>query len=115
MLIALIVGLVGVGASALAGHVMMGVLGCVGLVLGLVNARLVQRSVVKVIGSENPTRKALSVSSAKRLVVITLLAVAFGIFLRPDGIGVFIGLAASQFIINVHNVLPAIKELRQHE
>jgi hypothetical protein len=46
--------------------------------------------------------------------VITLLAVAVGIFLRPDGLGVFLGLATFQLIMMVSTVTPVMKERRAH-
>ncbi|MGH3621150.1 MAG: ATP synthase subunit I [Sciscionella sp.] len=113
LLIALLIGAVGVLVGGLAGHVMMGVLGCVGMLIGVVNTRLLQRSVVKVISSEEPSKKALSVSSGRRLLLVTLLALALGFFVRPDGLGVFFGLAIFQFIMIVHTVLPVMKGLRQ--
>lgn len=112
LLIALLIGAVGVLVAGLVGHVMMGVLGCVGMLLGLVNARMLQRSVVKVISSDNPTKKALAVSSAQRLMVVTVLALAFGFFLRPDGLGVFLGLAIFQFVMIMHVTLPVMKGFR---
>jgi hypothetical protein len=109
---------VGVGAVALLvaslfGHPAMGILGCIGLGLGLFNTRLLQRDIVKVIARENPSKKAVGVLSARRLLVITAIAVALGIFVRPDGLGVFLGLAAYQFINMAHTVGPVMKERRR--
>ena len=113
LLLAAGVGVVGLIVSVVLGHIVMGVLGCIGLGLGLLNSRLLQRDVVKVISKENPTKKAVGTYSARRLLLITLLAVALGIFIRPDGLGVFLGLAAYQFINIAHTALPVVKELRQ--
>lgn len=113
LLISAGVGAAGLVISALFGHVVMGILGCVGLGLGLMNTRMLQRDVVKVISSDNPAKKAVGMLSARRLVVITLIAVALGIFVRPDGLGVFFGLAVYQFINIGHTVMPAVKEMRQ--
>jgi hypothetical protein len=108
-----VLGAVGLIVSALLGHFVMGLLGIVGLGLGLFNTRLLQRDVAKVIAEENPSRKALGVDSARRLIMITLVAVALGVFVRPDGLGVFFGLALYQFINIGHTALPVVKELRQ--
>ncbi len=113
LIISAIVGAVALIVSALLGHVVMGILGCIGLGLGLFNTRLLQRDVVKVIAEDNPSRKALGVDSARRLIMITLVAVALGVFIRPDGLGVFFGLAVYQFINIGHTALPVVKELRQ--
>jgi hypothetical protein len=113
LLVSVAVGVVGLVVSAVFGHVLMGILGCVGLGLGLYNTRLLQRDVVKVIAQDNPTKKAVGVLSARRLLFITAIAVALGIFIRPDGLGVFFGLAVYQFINIAHTALPVLKERRQ--
>ncbi|HEV8562285.1 MAG TPA: ATP synthase subunit I [Actinophytocola sp.] len=111
--IAAAVGAVGLLVCGLFGHIVMGILLVVGLGLGLFNTRLLQRSVVKVISSENPSRTAIGRSSLPRLLLITGLAVALGIFLKPDGFGVFLGLAVFQVIILGTTALPVMKERRQ--
>jgi hypothetical protein len=113
LLVATIVGVAGVVVGALFGHVVMGVLGCVGLGLGLFNARLLQRDVVNVIARDQPNKMAVGMLSARRLVIITAIAVALGIFVRPDGLGVFFGLAIYQFINIGHTAMPVLKERRQ--
>ena len=100
-------------ASGLLGHILMGVLGCVGLGLGLLNTRLVQRSVSKVTITENPSKKALAFSALGRLAIITAIALVVGILVRPDGIGIFIGLAVFQLIIIASTSASAVKGLRQ--
>jgi hypothetical protein len=113
LLVSALVGTAALVVSALLGHIMMGILGCIGLGLGLVNSRLLQRDVLQVISKENPSRKAVGVLSARRLLIITAIAVALGIFIRPDGLGVFFGLAAYQFINIAHTAMPVLKERRQ--
>jgi len=110
VIVAMFVGAAGLLVCGLFGHIVMGILIIVGLGLGLLNTRLLQRSVVKVISSENPNKKAIGRSSLPRLLFIAGLAVAFGIFLKPDGFGVFFGLAAFQVIIIATTVTPVIKE-----
>lgn len=111
-LIAAGVGAVGLVVCGLLGHIVMGILGVIGLGLGLFNTRLLQKSVLRVISSENPSRKAIGLSSVQRLILITALAVALGIFIRPDGLGVFFGLAIFQVIIIGSTALPVLKERR---
>jgi len=113
LLIAAVIGAAGLVVSGFMGHIVMGILGCIGLGLGLFNTRLMQRDVAKVIAEDNPSRKALGIDSARRLMMITLVAVALGIFVRPDGLGVFFGLAIYQFINIANTTLPVMKELRQ--
>lgn len=113
LLVSVLVGVAGLVVAALLGHIVMGLLGCVGLGLGLVNTRLLQRDVLNVISRDNPSKKAVGVLSARRLLVITAIAVALGIFVRPDGLGVFFGLAVYQFINIAHTAMPVLKERRQ--
>jgi ATP synthase I chain len=113
MLIAAAVGAVGLVVAGVLGHIVMGILGIIGLGLGLLNTRLLQRSVVKVISSENPSKTAIGRSSVPRLLLITALAVALGIFLRPDGLGVLLGLAVFQVIIIGTSAAPVMKERRK--
>lgn len=115
LVLSVVIGLVGFVVSVVFGHPVMGILGCVGLGLGLFNHRLLQRSVVRAISTESPTRKALTISSAQRLLLITLLAVAMGIFLRPDGLGVFIGLAVFQVITVTNTLVPVMKGRHENE
>ncbi len=113
LLVAAFLGAAAVVVSALFGHVLMGVLGCVGLGLGLFNTRMLQRDIVNVIAKEKPNKMAVGMLSARRLVIITGIAVALGIFVRPDGLGVFFGLAVYQLINIGHTAMPVLKERRQ--
>lgn len=112
LITSVIVGLAGLVGCIIAGHPVMGILGIIGLGLGLFNNRLLQRATVKVISGDNPTRRAMMGSSAQRLAVITLIAIALGFFVRPDGLGIFVGLAVYQIINMAHTAAPVIKELR---
>jgi hypothetical protein len=112
-LIAAGVGVVALVVCGLLGHIVMGILGVVGLALGAVNTRMLQKSVAKVISSPNPSRTAIGRTSVPRLLLITAIAFALGIFLRPDGLGVFFGLAAFQVIILATTVQPVLKERRK--
>ncbi|HEV3356728.1 MAG TPA: ATP synthase subunit I [Pseudonocardiaceae bacterium] len=106
-------GVIAVVLGAIFGHIVMGILFCIGLILGVVNARMLQRSVVKVISSENPTRRAMTGASVQRLLIIAAIALALGFFIRPDGLGVFFGLVVFQLIFVAHTLLPVMKERRK--
>lgn len=113
MLIAAAVGVVGLLVTALLGHIMMGAFGIVGLGLGVLNTRLLQKSVAKVISSDNPSKMAVGRTSVPRLLMITAVAFGIAIFVRPDGLGVFFGLAVFQVIIVGTTVAPVVKERRK--
>ncbi|MFC0433221.1 ATP synthase subunit I [Kutzneria buriramensis] len=112
-LMAAAMGVLALVVSGLLGHILMGVFGVVGLGLGLLNTRLVQRSVGKVTVTENPSKKALAFSALGRLAIITAIALGIGLFIRPDGIGIFLGLAVFQLIIIASTSASAVKGLRQ--
>jgi hypothetical protein len=97
--VAIFVGVVGLVVTGLLGHILMGGFLIVGMGLGLLNTRLLQKSVAKVIASDNPNKKAIGKSSVPRLMLITALAFGIGVFVRPDGLGVFFGLVIFQLII----------------
>jgi hypothetical protein len=97
--VAIFVGVVGLAVTGLLGHILMGGFLIVGMGLGLLNTRLLQKSVAKVIASDNPNKKAIGKSSVPRLMLITALAFGIGVFVRPDGLGVFFGLVIFQLII----------------
>jgi hypothetical protein len=94
------VGVAAVLVTGLLGHVLMGLFACVGLALGALNTRLVQRSVVKYGTSDAPNKRARFTRSVLgRLALITVLALGIGILVRPDGLGVFAGLAFFQMMM----------------
>lgn len=103
----------GLVASGLLGHIWMGACGVLGLALGLLNIKLVQRAVAKVTAEDHPSKQKLAVSSAGRLALVTVVALGFGIFFKPDGLGVFVGLAVFQVILVINTSVPVLKGLRQ--
>jgi hypothetical protein len=113
VLIAAGVGALGLLVTGLFGHIMMGAFGIVGIGLGVLNTRLLQKSVAKVIASENPSKMAVGRTSVPRLMLITALAFGIAIFVRPDGLGVFFGLAIFQVIIIGTTAAPIMKERRK--
>jgi hypothetical protein len=109
---------VGVGAvivTALLGHPLMGVFACLGIALGAGNSWLVQRSVVVYAASELPNKKALFAKNVLgRLAIITLISVGIALFIRPDGLGTFAGLAFFQMLMIGGASVPVYKQLK-HE
>ncbi|HEX4226392.1 MAG TPA: hypothetical protein VHZ97_28780 [Pseudonocardiaceae bacterium] len=104
---------VGIALGAVFGHVVMGILFLIGLVLGLANARMLHRAALRAISEQNSTKRAMAGSSLQRLLVITIIALALGFFVRPDGLGVFFGLVVFQLIFVAHTLLPVMKERRK--
>lgn len=110
------VGGVAVVVSTLFGRPLLGLFGCLGLALGMLNFYLLRRQVLRMVGTAataTVTRKQVGFSSLSRLMVITILAIALAVLVRPDGIAVFVGLAVCQLVMGARAVVPAVKELRK--
>jgi hypothetical protein len=91
----------------------LGVFIFVGLAIGLANAVLVLAAVTRITSSETPSKQKMALSSASRLLVITAVALVIGFAVRPNGIGLFFGLAVFQVIQVLNTTLPVLKGLRQ--
>jgi len=91
----------------------LGALIFAGLLLGLLNARLVLFAVARITSKETPSKQKMALSSGSRLLVITAIALVIGFLLKPNGIGLFFGLAVFQVIQVLNTTLPVLKGLRQ--
>jgi peptidoglycan biosynthesis protein MviN/MurJ (putative lipid II flippase) len=106
------IGVIAVVLTALAGHVLMGVFGCLGLALGALNSRMVQRAVLSYGQSEATNKKAMFTRSIlARLGLVTLVALACAYFIHPDGFGVFAGLAFFQMLMLGGASVPVYRQL----
>jgi len=112
---AAVVAVVGVMLTIVIGNPLMGVFAVLGLALGLLNAVLVRRAAARFAITDSPRKATFAVSALGRLALITVLAVGFALIIRPDGIGVFIGLAAFQLLMIGAGLVPLLKELRASE
>ena len=112
-LISIALAAVAIAAAAFTGHPMVGVFFGVGLLLGLLNAILVQRSVASITAKEHPMKSSMALNSATRLAVITVvgLIIAF-VFRHAGGLGVLFGLALFQVLLVLSTALPVWKKLR---
>jgi hypothetical protein len=105
-------GVVAVVVTALAGHPWAGVFGVVGLALGALNNRMLQRSVLRYGTDESVSRKTFRRGVLSRLAAVTLLAIGCAVIVRPDGLAVFVGLALFHVIMLVGAALPVFRSLR---
>jgi hypothetical protein len=112
LVISLVFTVVAVGAAGALGHPMVGVFFGVGLLLGLLNALGVQRSVAAITADAHPLKKKMAMNSARRLLIITVIGLAVAYMFRPDGLGVVFGLALFQVVLVVSTALPVWKKLR---
>ncbi|MBA0049264.1 ATP synthase subunit I [Mycobacterium sp. NPDC050853] len=99
-------------ASALLGHWAIGVFFVTGLGLGLVNALLVRQSAEVITAQDNPSKQKMAINSAARLMVITVLALVIAFVFRPDGLGVFFGVALFQVLLVLTTAVPVWKGIR---
>jgi hypothetical protein len=99
-------------AAGLLGHVMVGVFFGVGLVLGLLNAVLVQRSVDAITADAHPLKRKMALNSATRLLVLTVVGLTIAFIFRPQGLGVLFGMALFQVVLVISTALPVMKKLK---
>jgi O-antigen/teichoic acid export membrane protein len=97
---ALVIGVMGLVGSLLLSDPLIGLGLCIGLGIGILNFRLIQRSVVKVGERQDENkRRPLALNTLGRLAVISVVALAL-LFVSFDlGLGVMVGLAAFQGLL----------------
>jgi hypothetical protein len=111
-IVASVLGLLSIVVLAFYGHAFAGMFGCVGLALGAFNNRMLQRSVLRYAENETIRRAQFSRKVFGRLAAITAIAFGCAFLLRPDGLGVFIGLAVFQVLMLVGAAVPVFRSLR---
>jgi hypothetical protein len=107
-----VIGGVATVVLSIEGHPLMGLFGLFGLFLGAVNNRMLQKSVLRYAASETMGKAQFRRGVMSRLAFVTALALAFGLLLRPDGLGVFVGLAVFQILMLVGAAVPVFRSLR---
>ncbi len=105
-------GVVAIVISAVIGHALIGVFGFLGIGLGAYNNRLLQKSVLRYASDELIGKKQFRRGVMRRLALITLIAGACALLVRPDGLAVFFGLAVFQVIMLIGAALPVFRSLR---
>jgi hypothetical protein len=101
--------------AGLSGQPMLGVFFGIGLLLGLLNAVLVQRSVNVITAKDQPLKSSMAVNSAMRLAIITVIGLVLAFAFRPNGLGVLFGLALFQVLLVFSTAMPVWKKLRTGE
>lgn len=107
-----ILGLLAIVIGSLENHPLMGVFGLLGIALGATNNYMLQKSVVHYATHEGMTKKRFSQGVVVRLLGITLVAAALALLVRPDGSGVFAGLAVFQILMLVGAAVPVFRNMR---
>jgi len=94
---------------------MVGVFFGIGLLLGLLNALLVRRSIASITAKDHPLKSSMAINSASRLAIITIIGLIIAYAFRPEGLGVVFGLALFQVLLVAATALPVWKKLRAGE
>jgi hypothetical protein len=105
--------LVSIAVLAPFGHPLGGMFACIGVGLGALNNRMLQASVVTYAATPGMRKSQFSRRVLARLGIVTALAFALGLLIRPDGLGLFAGLAVFQIVMLVGASLPVLRSLRQ--
>jgi hypothetical protein len=108
----LVLTVVAIAAAGWLGHPMVGVFLGVGLLLGLLNALGVRRSVASITADAHPLKKKMALNSASRLMFVTVVGLTVAFLFRPAGLGVVFGLALFQVLLVLSTALPVWKTLR---
>ena len=111
-IVATVLGLLSIVVLAFYGHAFAGMFACIGLALGALNNKMLQRSVLSYAENETIRRGQFSRKVFVRLAVITAIAFGCAFLLRPDGLGVFVGLAVFQVLMLVGAAVPVFRSMR---
>jgi hypothetical protein len=111
--ISLVLTVVAIAAAGSLHHPMVGVFFGAGLLLGLLNALGVRRSVAAITADTHPLKKQMAMNSAGRLLIITVIGLTIAFVFRPAGLGVVFGLALFQVLLVISTALPVWKKLRE--
>lgn len=112
VIVSAVLGVVAMIVLSIAGHPLMGAFGLLGLGLGALNNRMLQRSVIRYATSEDVGKKQFRRGVMARLGLVTLIALAIALLLRPDGLAVFVGLAVFQILMLIGAAVPVFRSLR---
>ena len=112
LIVCIVLTAIAVAAAWFAGHPFFGVFFGVGLVLGLLNAVLVQRSVESITAGEHPLKRKMALNSATRLFIMTAIGLTIAFIFRPAGLGVVFGMALFQVLLVLMTALPVWKAIR---
>jgi hypothetical protein len=113
LVVSAVLGAISIAALAAVGHPLAGLFVCLGLGLGALNNRMLQRSVLQY-ATAGVGKSRFRTGVVARLGGITLLSAALALLIRPDGVGIFAGLAVFQVLMLVGAALPVFRSLRSN-
>lgn len=112
LVICIVLTVAAIAVAAKLGQVLFGVFVGIGLMMGLLNALLVQRSVAVITAAAHPLKMRVVTNSASRLLVFTVIALIIAFVFQPAGLGVVFGLALFQVLLVASTALPVWKKIR---
>ena len=112
LVVAGVLALLSIAAFLPMGHPLAGMFACIGVCLGALNNRMLQSSVINYANNPSMKKAAFSRRVLVRLGFITALAIGIGLLVRPDGLGVFAGLAVFQLVMLGGASIPVFRSLR---
>lgn len=112
LVISIVLTAVALAAAGSLDHIKVGVFFGIGLLVGLLNALGVRRSVAAITAKDHPLKSQMALNSAGRLAAISVIALVIAFVFRPDGLGVVFGLALFQVLLVLSTALPVWKKLR---
>jgi hypothetical protein len=113
IVVAAFLGLASVVVLGLFGHPFMGMFACIGLSLGALNNKMLQRSMLNYAVTPTMSKGHFARRALVRLSIVTALALGVGLIFRPDGLGLFAGLAVFQVLMLTGASVPVFRSLRQ--
>jgi hypothetical protein len=99
-------------ASALLGHVLIGLLVTAGVGLGLLNGLLMERATAKITPDSDHEKSDVVKSSMFRLALVTGVALVLAVLARPDGWVLLVSLACYQILVLLSQLGVAAREAR---
>jgi hypothetical protein len=85
---------------------------CIGLSLGALNNKMLQQSMLNYAVTPTMTKGRFARRALVRLSIVTAIALVVGLIFRPDGLGLFAGLAVFQVLMLVGASVPVFRSLR---
>lgn len=112
LIICLVLTAIAVAGAASRNHLTFGIFIGIGLLMGLLNALMVHRSVNTITADAHPLKTRMAMNSASRLLVLTVIGLMIAFIFRPAGLGVVFGLAVFQVLLVASTALPVWRKLR---
>jgi hypothetical protein len=113
LIVAAVLGLVGVIVSALMGHYLAGLTLCVGIALGFINTRFTISAAARFSGAKDRSKRPIIFAALQRLGLVTAVALLVAYAFRPDGIATLAGLAIYHILLLGNTSTALHRELRR--